>query len=55
MKRKLPTEEEIDAVLNVCAEIEETGCSKFPSESYEAGVKNAILWLQGQVSDNPME
>jgi hypothetical protein len=50
----IPTQEEIDAVLNKAAEQTEKGGTKWPGMSYEQGVENAILWMQG-VYDNPMD
>lgn len=38
------TQEEIDDVLNTCAEALDSG-SKFPGMSYEEGVEAAIRWL----------
>lgn len=49
-----PSENEINNVLNECAEREELGESKYPGQMYEEGVKNAIEWLQGY-GENPME
>lgn len=50
----MPTENEINNVLNECSEREELGESKYPGMMYEEGVKNAILWLQGS-DENPMK
>lgn len=48
-----PTEKEIDAVLDECAEYYET--SKFPGTTYEEGVEAAIRWVRGDESTFPME
>jgi len=38
-------DEEIDRLLNACAEAEDTGVSSFPGMTYEQGVRVAINWL----------
>ena len=48
-----PDENEINDVLNECAESEEFGESKYPGMTYEQGVKAAIEWMQGY-GDNPL-
>lgn len=48
-----PTEDEINDVLNACAESEDNGEPIYPGMSYEQGVKAAIQWLQGDGS-NPI-
>lgn len=50
----MPTENEINNVLNECLEREDLGGSKYPGMTYEQGVKAAIEWLQGY-GENPME
>ena len=50
----MPTENEINNVLNECAEREDLGETKYPGMTYEQGVRNAIEWLQGY-GENPME
>ena len=47
-----PTEKEIDAVLDECAEY--SGSSKFPGMTYEEGVEAAIRWMLGEESVSPM-
>lgn len=47
-------DEEVNDVLNQCADSEEEGASRWPGMSYEQGVKAAIEWLQGY-GENPME
>lgn len=53
MKNK-PTDEEIDAVINECADNENDGKSKFPGMTYDQGVRAAIEWMQTG-ENNPME
>ena len=48
------SDEEIDEVLNAAAEATFSG-SRWPGESYEEGVTNAIRWLLGIIDDSPME
>lgn len=50
----LPTEEEIDQVLEACVETEASGESKYPGMTYEQGVDAAIRWMQGG-GDHPMD
>lgn len=49
-----PTKEEIDEVLNECAETVNRGGSKVPGMSYEEGVQAGILWVTGQSDEHPM-
>lgn len=49
-----PTDDQIDDVLNDCAESEDTGRSKFPGMSFEQGVKAALEWMRGDGS-NPLD
>lgn len=49
------TEEEINDLLNKCAESEDTGESKYPGMTYEQGIKAAIEWLTGDTDDNPLD
>lgn len=49
-----PTQEEIDRVLNACADSFEAGRSRWPGESYEGGVEAAIRWLT-EGGPDPME
>ncbi len=49
------TDEEIDAVVNECTELENQGGSKFPGMSYEQGVKNALDWVVGNCDESPMD
>lgn len=50
------TQEEIDDLVNQCAESEETGRNKYPGMSYEQGIKAAIDWLldTGMDGDHPL-
>ncbi len=50
----VPTEEQIDEVVNKCVESEETGVSRWPGMTYEQGVKAALEWVQGY-GENPIE
>jgi len=47
--------EVIDELLNMCAEQENEGGSKFPGMTYEQGVKAAIDWLTEENSIHPLE
>lgn len=49
------TDKEIDAVLNRCSDLFDSGDNPWPGETYSEGVKNAVLWLTGLQSDNPMD
>lgn len=39
------TEDEIDRVLNTCAECLDGGESAYPGATYEEGVERAVNWL----------
>lgn len=54
MSTPLPTENEINDVLNACMEAENDGHSKYPGMSYEQGVKYAIEWMTGD-GPHPLE
>lgn len=47
------TQEEIDEVLNKCADAFDFG-SLFAGMSYEQGVEDAVRWLTEHDQDNPM-
>ncbi len=49
------TDDEINEVLNECAERIYEGRSKFPGMSYEEGVEAAIRWLTEDEYDHPMD
>ena len=46
---------EIDEVLNVCFDREESGESPLWGMTYEQGVKAAIRWLTDMTQDNPVK
>ncbi len=48
------TQDEIDNILNQCADSETLGESKYPGMTYEQGIQAAIDWLEGR-SANPMQ
>jgi len=48
-----PTQNQIDDVLNQCAEQIDEGGSKYPGMSFEQGVLDAINWLSGD-GPNPI-
>ncbi|MBQ8969212.1 MAG: hypothetical protein IJ064_05730 [Bacteroidaceae bacterium] len=50
----VPSENEINDVLNQCIDIEDECGSKWPGMSYEQGVRAAIEWMQGN-GPNPLE
>lgn len=50
----VPSEEEINKVLNACAELAEGDVHKFPGMTYAEGVETAILWLVGYSKENPL-
>lgn len=41
-----PTEEEMDEVLNWCADSDDEGQSNFSGMTYEQGVSAAIRWIR---------
>lgn len=43
----VPSEKDIDQLLNRCVESEETGISEYPGMTYEQGIKAAIEYLEG--------
>ena len=50
----VPTENEIDNVLNECIEKEALGETKYPGMTYEQGIKAALEWAQGY-GENPLD
>lgn len=50
----VPTENEINNVLNECMEKEELGETRYPGMTYEQGVKAALEWEQGY-GENPLD
>lgn len=55
MNTVLRTQEEIDELLNQCADSEEDGRSKYPGMTYEQGIQAAIRWLTEQGEPQPLE
>lgn len=53
--KTIPTEKEIDEVLNRAAEAEDTGESRWPGMIYEQGVQAGIEWVLGRSKNNPMD
>lgn len=51
---KVPSDNEVDAVLNQCAESADSGESIYPGMSYEQGVEAALRWMRGEAG-NPLE
>lgn len=49
------TEEEINKVLNRCAENTDAGKSEYPGMSYEDGVQNALNWVLRHWDDKPFD
>lgn len=49
-----PTENEINEVLNACADAKDDGHSIYPGMSYEQGVAMAINWIRGD-GPHPIE
>lgn len=43
----IPTEKEIDTLLNDCKDAEDLGETRFPGMTYEQGVYAGIEWLRG--------
>ncbi len=50
----MPTEAEIDEVLNLAEEAEAERKTRWRGMTYEQGVAAAIRWLRGTSTDNPM-
>lgn len=49
-----PTQEEIDDCLDWCVESFDKN-TNYPGMTYEQGVKDAILWMQGNSTTGPHE
>jgi hypothetical protein len=49
------TEQEVDELLNQCAEYTEQGETKYPGLTYEQGVTAALEWVCGYTDEVPME
>jgi len=50
-----PTSEEIEEQLNLAYEQINEGQSKYPSMTFEEGVRDALSWMQGDAEVPPME
>lgn len=50
----VPTENEINNVLNECMEKEELGETRYPGMTYEQGIKAALECAQGY-GENPLD
>ena len=48
------SQDEIDQVLDACAEQTDAGTTRFRGERYESGIVSMWDWLTGRVDDNPM-
>jgi hypothetical protein len=46
--------EEIDDLLNQCAEAEDRGDSRFFGMTYEQGIKCALEWVLGELEEYPL-
>ena len=49
------SDQEIDALLNKVADIQDSAGTAFPGESYENGIQAALEWVLGRWDDPPME
>ena len=49
-----PTQSQIDAVLNQCSELEDSGRNPYFGMTYAQGVRDAIDWMLGDSSDPPL-
>lgn len=50
----LPTEDEIEEVLDLALESIDAGISRFGGMTYEEGVRETLDWIRGN-GDRPME
>ena len=50
-----PTQEQIDAVLNLALDQMDKGGSKIFGMTFEEGVEHTIRWMQGDIDDAPLE
>lgn len=53
-KEIIPTDEQIDEVVDKCCTQIQQGGSKYPGMSYEQGLRDAIDWLTGDSEDIPL-
>lgn len=51
IKRK---NDEIDELLNMCADAQNTGESKYPGMTYEQGIEAALMWAFGESDAHPL-
>ena len=51
----MPTEKEINDVLDKCADAENEGKTRWRSMTYEQGVRAGIEWVLGNTDENPLE
>jgi len=49
----IPTEDEIDTVINKCSDSDIQGESEYPGMTYEQGIRDAISWLK-YGEENPL-
>lgn len=49
------TDEELDGVLNAAADRADTGGSKYPGMTYEAGMEAGLSWALGLREEHPYE
>jgi hypothetical protein len=50
----MPTDDEINAVLDDCLEAFDSGRSKWPGMTYEQGVESAVRWMMDD-GPNPLD
>ena len=53
MYRIKRTDEEIDAIISACMEKEDEGGSRYPGMTYEQGLKEALMWIVGDLEGDP--
>jgi hypothetical protein len=49
-----PSDQEINASLDKCADAENEGTTQWPGMTYEQGVRAGIEWVLGNTTDNPV-
>lgn len=49
------TDDEIEDLLDECAEQRDRGTTKYHGQTYEDGIRNTIDWLRGDTDDGPMD
>lgn len=55
MYQVMHSDQEIDDLLNDCAEEEGEGTTRFKGMTYEQGIKAAIEWLIDPIFSHPLE